>query len=540
MTILEVMHDPELFGPWFEDRASWRPWEAFLAAAFALPFEDASTLALFQAHTGRALPPQEQCREAWVIVGRRGGKSRVAALIAIYLACFRDYSKVLAPGEVGRLALIAADRNQAGLVMGYIAGFVEQIPMLRELVVNRTRTTIEFSNRIAIEVHTASFRSVRGYSLIGVVCDEIAFWRTDDTSANPDTEILNGLRPGMATIPGAMIVAISSPYAQRGALYDAYRKHFAKDGDRILVWKAATRSMHPAIDQSVIEDAYEQDEAAASAEYGAEFRRDIEAFVSREAVDACVVPGRFEIPPVKGIRYRAFVDPSGGSQDSMTLAIAHVEHGRTILDCVRECKAPFKPTEVVAELAIVLHAYGCERVIGDHYAGEWPRQCFREHGISYETAPKTKSQYYVELLAIVNSGKLELLDTPRLIGQLCGLERRTARGGRDSVDHGPGGHDDLINAVAGVAVTLAKRSSQILYVGDDPATGASKPVSNGRLYMGQITQGVLAPYFGGDDAEYQSTCGRCVYFESAKQKCGLRLFGVQAKDRSCELYDGKA
>ena len=55
----------------------------------------------------------------------------------------------------------------------------------------------------------------------------------------------------------------------------------------------------------------------------------------------------------------------------------------------------------------------------------------------------------------LNSARVELLDSPRLISQLCGLERRTARGGRDSIDHGPGGHDDLANAVAGALVLAA-------------------------------------------------------------------------------------
>src|SRR5262249_36329059 len=75
-----------------------------------------------------------------------------------------------------------------------------------------------------IEVHTASFQAVRGYTLIGAVCDEIAFWRAED-SANPDTEILNGLRPGMATVSGAMLLCISSPYARRraGGVCDAPR-----------------------------------------------------------------------------------------------------------------------------------------------------------------------------------------------------------------------------------------------------------------------------------------------------------------------------
>jgi hypothetical protein len=76
--------------------------------------------------------------------------------------------------------------------------------------------------------------------------------------------------------------------------------------------------MNPSVPRSVIDAAYEEDPAAVSAEYGAEFRSDVEAFVSQEAVDACTVPNRFEIPPVAGTRYNAFVDPSGGSADSFS------------------------------------------------------------------------------------------------------------------------------------------------------------------------------------------------------------------------------
>ena len=53
------------------------------------------------------------------------------------------------------------------------------------------------------------------------------------------------------------------------------------------------------------------------------------------------------------------------------------------------------------------------------------------------------------LLPHIDSTGVDLLDLPRLTTQLVSLERRTARGGKDSVDHGPGGHDDLCNAAAG-------------------------------------------------------------------------------------------
>ena len=477
MTILEALHDPHLFGPWFGDRTSWRAWEAFLAALFSLPM-GADDAAVYAQHTGRTAPPAAPSREAWVIVGRRGGKSRIAALVALYLACFRDHRHTLAPGEVGTLPVIAADRRQARTIMRYVTGFLDEVPMLRQLIANRTKETIELTNRVTIEVHTASFRAVRGYSLIGVVCDEIAFWQTDDGSANPDTEILNGLRPGMATIPGALLIAISSPYARRGALWDAYRRHYGQDGDPVLVWQAPTSVMNPGIDPQVIADAYAADDVSAAAEYGAEFRRDIESFVAREAIDAVVVPGRREVPPIDGLRYSGFVDPSGGSQDSMTVAVAHrVRDGTVVLDCVRERRPPFSPADVVAEFVATLKAYRVITVTGDRYGGQWPRERFREHGIRYLPAEQAKSDYYGALLPLINARQVELLDHPRLIAQLASLERRTARSGRDSIDHGPSGHDDVVNAAAGALVTAQGGSAGRLVftsVGGWPSAAPSR------------------------------------------------------------------
>src|SRR5262249_8107788 len=154
--------------------------------------------------------------------------------------------------------------------------------------------------------------------------------------AEPDAEIVNAIRPAMATIPGAMLLCASSPYSRRGALYDAWRKHFGKDGDDVLVWQAPTRTMNPSVRQTFIDQHLAEDPARASAEYLAEFRSDIEGFVSREAAEACVVQGRFELPPTSRGGYVAFVDPSGGSADSMTLAVARREQdGRAVLVALR-------------------------------------------------------------------------------------------------------------------------------------------------------------------------------------------------------------
>jgi hypothetical protein len=448
MNIVEVATDKNLAGPWFKGE-SWGAWFAFLSAVFALPPTEALQ-SFYERNTGRVVFPSGPSREAWVVVGRRGGKSLIAALVAVYLACFREYSGYLAPGEVATVMVIAADRRQARVVMRYIAGFLEAIPLLKPMIGRRTQDTIELSNRVVIEVHTANFRAIRGYTIIAAICDEIAFWRSEE-SASPDTEILNGLRPGMATIPSSLLLCISSPYARRGALWEAYRKHYGKDGP-VLVWQAATRDMNPNVPEATVTAALEEDEPAARAEWFAEFRRDIESYVSREALEEAKIPHRQELPYSSRFEYHAFVDPSGGQVDSMTLAVAHRENGCAVLDLVIEKKPPFSPDSVTAEFCQLLKAYRCRSVVGDKYAGEWPRERFCLHGVEYKSAPFTKSEMYKALLPVINSRRVELLDRPRLLNQLLQLERRTGTGGREIIDHPPGGHDDVANAAVGACL----------------------------------------------------------------------------------------
>ena len=180
LTILDAMRDQALFGPWFQGE-SWAAWKAFLAVLSGLPINKAA-LKIYRQHTHRTSAPELPAKEAWLVVGRRGGKSIIAALVAVFLACFRDYRGVLAPGERGTIMVIAADRRQARVVFRYIAGFLSAVPMLARMVESRTKEAIDLTNRVTIEVHTANFRAIRGYTVIAAICDEIAFWRSEDSA----------------------------------------------------------------------------------------------------------------------------------------------------------------------------------------------------------------------------------------------------------------------------------------------------------------------------------------------------------------------
>jgi hypothetical protein len=455
MTILEACRDPNLFGKWFRHGKTWNAWFAFLAAAFAIPLDD-DQLETFRKHTGRDRPPEAQVREAWLVCGRRAGKSFILALIATFLAGFYDYRRYLQPGERAVILVIAHDQRQARVIMNYVRGFLTHIPMLKRMVSRETATAFDLNNASTIEISTASYRTVRGYTLVAVLCDEIAFWPTDD-AAEPDREILNAVRPGLATIPSSMLLAASSPYARRGELWRVCQQHFRQQDDEILVWKATTREMNPAIPQRTVDRELERDPTAAAAEWLAEFRSDVESYISREAIEACTTDA-LEHAPRSGLQYAAFADPSGGQADSFTLAIAHRQDGCAVLDAIREAQPPFSPEGVVAEYAHLLHRYGIRSIQSDRYAGQWPVEAFRRHGITCVQSARPKSDLYRDLLPAINSREITLLRHPRLQHQLATLERRTARGGRDSIDHAPGAHDDVCNAVAGALVLALKPS----------------------------------------------------------------------------------
>jgi hypothetical protein len=451
---------------------SWRPWRILLIALMGEAL-NGDERAVFERLTGREREPLERVEEFWAIVGRRGGKSRAAAVLSVYLACLCDYRGVLAIGEKPIVLCLAMNQVQARTVLSYAIGLIRSVPMLSALVKSEAAELILLTTGIALEVRSASFRALRGATFLGVVCDELAFWYSDDNSVNPDSEILDALRPGLSTTGGPLI-AISSPYARRGEVYETWKRHYGPAGDpRILVARGASRDLNPSLPQAVIDRATERDPLSASSEYLANFRTDIEGFITREAAEACVDDGVFERPP-GNFNYVAFTDPSGGSVDGFSLGISHREGNRAILDCVRERSPPFSPDNVVDEFASILRTYRCSVVHGDRYGGEFPRELFQKRGVSYRPSERSKSEFYIELLPLINSRRVDLLDDKKSIAQLVGLERRTARSGKDSIDHAPGGHDDRINAIAG-SLVMAASGGGGMHISDETLRMAAMP-----------------------------------------------------------------
>jgi hypothetical protein len=461
-TILDAIKHPDIFGslPALKSLDTWTSWIVWLKAIHALPMTP-DELAIYQRCTGRTRPPAKRPSEVYTICGRRSGKSFIASLSAVFAGAFSDPRPYLNAGELAVILTLARDRDQARIIFNYISGIIHAVPAILAMVVAERSDEIELDNATTFLVKTSDFRAIRGITVKEARLDETSFW--DSAGISPDHEVLTALRPAMATIPHSQLICISTPYAQSGVLYEAHREYFGKDDEHTLIWQADTRTMNPTIDEGLIQREIERDPEGASAEWLATFRSDLQAAFSPEALQACVIKDRDELPPSPLISYSAFVDPSGGRHDAFTLAIAHRESDIAVLDLVRAWYPPFDPGLVVGEASEIAKQYGVLSVVGDNYGGEWPVASFRDHGITYERAEKHKSELYLGLIPTVNAKKIELLDDKRLMNELRRLERRRGRTGKDTVDHPPKLHDDLANSTAGVCDLILNAETRLRF-----------------------------------------------------------------------------
>lgn len=451
ISLREALEDDQLLGKALPGD-SWKAWRIMLLACMGEELTP-DELAIYTKLTERSASPTERVRQGTFIVGRRGGKTKALSTLAVYLSTLCEHPG-LSPGEVGACLLIGMDKDQGALALGYAAATIEQSPLLQQMVKSKTADTITLDNQVEIVVRSPSFRRLRGRTAVCVLGDESSFWYQEGSSANPDTEILAAVRPMLLTTRGPLFLA-SSPYAKRGILFESWKRDFGPDGDeRTVVAKGASQAFNPSLPDAEIKAALERDPEWAKAEYLGMWRDDIESFVCRDAVEACIDPDVRERPFVMGCRYHAFCDPAGGSGgDSMTLAIGHKVGERVLIDAIREIKPPFSPADAVSDFCALMKKYRIATVRGDRYAGAWVSDSFREHGISYRPSEESKSQIYMNFLPQLNTRMVVLLDHMRSVSQIASLERRKRFGGTgESIDHAPRMHDDVANVIAGVAV----------------------------------------------------------------------------------------
>lgn len=484
-SIISFIDDPQLLGHSFEGE-SWSRWRAVLKAAFALPMT-AIDLELFAEVSGGRKPPARRVKELICCVGRGGGKDSIASSLAVFIATTGDFSR-LRPGERATVITMATDKEQASIAFEYCKGLLLQTPLLAALVEGKPSDRITLRTRAEIQVVTNNTRAPRGKTIPCAIYDEAAHWRSEDYYSSPDTEVDAAVSPGLMRFPGSLKIIISSVHRRSGLLYDKFSQHFGKDDDDVLVVLGTSLQFNPTLDQAEIERQLALDPEKAGAEYLSQWRDDLTNFLDRQLVEAAVdqfVTMRHCMPPHA---YVMFVDPSGGRGDSFTAAVGHREGMTIIVDALFEKRAPFDSDQTIDEVAALAHQYNINTVHGDDYGADLTVAAFRRRGITYQNlklgdvdgkqGKLSRSEIYLNSVGLFTSGRVRLLDNPRLVHQLISLERRAARSGHDTVDHPTGGHDDLANAACGCIVALAGQPGAIVFSPSLRSKIASMPQRN--------------------------------------------------------------
>lgn len=437
-------------------------------------------------------------REAWLIVGRRGGKTdRFASTIVAYEALCGGHEAFVRAGQPAICFQIAQDLRMARYSLHFIRATLESSPIGRKSIKQITADKIELKNGVHIFCVPPTTKSVRGFASPVAVLDEVGMWYQESDSANPDYEIYRALTPGQIQFPNRRIVGISTPWNKAGMLWQNYeagtngarlRSEALRDEFRgVFVGHGTTAAMgNPMVTREYLQTERARDVRAFARECLAEFQDSISGFLPTALVDKAVTKGILERPRASRFTYVGAIDPAFKS-DAFGCAIAHKDdNGVVVIDAVRRfvgrSDAPLNPAAVLQELKPLFDAYGVTFVYSDQYHLESLGQLARERGIEIIGVPftaKNKAQLYGNLQQLFHQGRIQLVDDYELKKELKTLERTLTDGGNVHIAAPAGFHDDMAS-VCCLAV------SQAMYLAPEAAPVEPVAPTPYELVMAQI------------------------------------------------------
>lgn len=399
-----------------------------------------------------------------LVAGRGGGKTYVAALRLLHLAVTANLTQ-LAPGELAYCVIVAPDLRLARQALRFALGAVRACPQLKPMLENPTADSFVLrrpdGRSVTLEClpATRGGSAVRGRSLVGFLCDEIAFFRDSDSVIN-DADIFRAAAPRV--MAGGQLIVSSTPWAEAGLLYELHRDQFGAPKSALVV-HAPTVLLRPS-ERARVDAEYQRDPVNAERELGAEFfSAGTGQFFDGQAVDDARDEGRTDPLPPTIHRCIAAIDLAF-SADSSALAIVRDEGPRVVLVDWLERKPrkgkPLKPSEVIAEFAARARAHGCSEIWGDQHYAETAREHLNAARMGFLTTPggaTGKEQTYRRAQRALAERRVSLPDFPRLLQQFRDVLAKPLPGGSIQISHprrAGQGHGDLC-AASVVAIAQA-------------------------------------------------------------------------------------
>ncbi|MGD1010476.1 MAG: hypothetical protein ABR951_10030 [Candidatus Aminicenantales bacterium] len=434
LAIIQALRGP--FRKSLGNLETWENWQAILAAVWGEKLSP-KELGTFQAVTGREAPRAGGYDEAFLLIGRGGGKTTTCALAASYTALFSGLEKKVAEGESIYIFCLADTLAQASICHDSIRRFLR--PFAR-MIKREAREEIELNNGFRIVTKAADEKSLRGWRLGLVVLDEADFFDTDLD------RIIAALSPSI--VEGGKLLAISSRGPRNSPLSKIADRYWATDSSTLVV-KAPTGLMNPTFSQKKIDRDIGRDSRMAR-EYNPLAVDDSGLFA--EASLRAVSTIRGDEPRVDAARYVAFIDAASNA-DAMALAIAYVWNEKARVAAVREVPAPYDPLKVLDDFADLIDRYHVRETFADRYAFSLVESALRKRQIVLTSFKPSSTDCYFKLKALIEMDAVELPADDRFIREILSLEVVRTGSGQERIEHPKHAHDDLASATAAAVFT---------------------------------------------------------------------------------------
>lgn len=410
-----------------------------------------------------------------LIVGRRGGKSIIASILSLFYAVKMNWKPFLKKTPFATVLILSHTRELSQEILETIRQLVQESPVLSRLLdIEKANTQSTFNLKVPfivkegdnerieyspvqIKVGAASKKTTRGIAACAVLCDEVAFWGTEENAAARDVDILQAVRPAMAQFgDNSLLIKLSSPGIKQGIFYDEYIKRDELP-DSYIVFKAPSWVWNTLISEKYFRDEYKLDPHGFACEYRADFVDSISDFISPEMTDLCVLKGVTINTPeaVKSdVVYAASIDAAFKS-DKFTFTITGSIGGRIkqyVMKTWQGSKAkPLQTRDVVQFIYRVCKQYGVNEIHADQYAFQPLREFFMAYDLILTELTFTntvKKNIYFNLKHLIHNQMIDLLDHLVMVNEIKQLQVEQTDTGTIRIGHPPGGHDDCADATA--------------------------------------------------------------------------------------------
>jgi hypothetical protein len=313
---------------------------------------------------------------------------------------------------------------------------------------------------VVIACRACSYSSIRGVPVICAVLDELAFWHHEDHAANPEHEVINAIRPAMATLSNTKLIKISTPFRKEGTLWSEFQRRNQLDH---YVWQLSSQEMNPAISSHFLHKARSANEDTFRREHLAEFVDTNSGWITPELLEPSIMLGCRELPRVFHGTYAAAIDPAFQRNDFGFAIVHRSDRGDVSVACGLRwtgTKAIHLDFAMVCEqIRIKLDQYGINSLVGDQYCFPMLKQHFSRLNIFYRElsfGTGTRASLFGNLRQLIIQRKIAILDDPGLLHQLRSLEEVRAANGNIDIRPARSAKDDLAIAVALAASELSE------------------------------------------------------------------------------------